>query len=55
MDMKIFVVPIIVIIVISLVFFVHRQAEVKRQQEIERVVSDANQSLNLIESNRHTH
>lgn len=53
MDIKIFVVPVVVLVVILLGFIVYKQAEVRRQQEIERVVSDANQSLNLIESNRH--
>ena len=51
--MKIIVVPIVVLVVILLGFIVYKQAEVRRQQEIERVVSDANHSLNLIESNKH--
>lgn len=51
MDMKLFVVPALVMAVVLLGFFVHKQSELKRQQEIERVVSDANSSLYRIEAN----
>lgn len=52
-DMKIFVVPAVLLVIVLLGFFVKQQSELRRQQEIERVVSDANTSLNLIESNRY--
>lgn len=51
--MKIFVVPAVLLVIVLLGFFVKQQSELRRQQEIERVVSDANTSLNLIESNRY--
>lgn len=52
-DMKIFVVPAVLLVIVLLGFFVKQQSELRRQQEIERVVSNANTSLNLIESNRY--
>ncbi len=53
MDMKLFVVPALVIAIVLLGFFVYKQSESERQQEIERVVSDANSSLHRIEANTH--
>lgn len=51
--MKTFVIPAVLLVIVLLGLFVNQQSELKRQQEIERVVNDANSSLNVIESNRY--
>lgn len=54
-EMKIYTIPVFVLMVGVLGYCVHQQAETKKHQEFQQILKQAQPPSNLLESNRHRH
>ena len=50
--MKNYIIPISISVIILLGYVVHRETELRKQQEVNQLIEDATQSLDVIQSNK---